>query len=89
MTLKELLLELKRTNTNKVFLFFKDEDGELKNVIYQDDCFYRLVNGEARRFNPLLAYDAILRVQAGVYKPVGFGQYAQPLKIKKGKGVVA
>src|SRR5690625_2994279 len=88
MNLKELLLRLKEQEINKVFFFFQKKDGEIGNVIFQDGCFFTMLSkGEIKRFNPFIAYDAVLGVEYGNYKVLGFGQYGKSIDIKKLGGV--
>ena len=74
--LKFFLEYAKKRGINKVFVYFRDEDGEIKNICFQNDIFFRLEKNEQIRFlNPLVAMDTLVKIHNRELQLVGTGRY--------------
>ncbi len=87
MSLDDVLIHLREKEVDRVFVFYLNQEGETRNVIYQDGVFFRLLNKKIKRFNPIVAYDELVEIQRGNYKILGVGKYGKKIKMTKIGGV--
>lgn len=83
--LKEFLECTKRKGINKVFVYFRDEDGEVKNICFQNNIFFSVLNrkGEVRFLNPLKVMDTLVKIQNRELQLIGTGRYIQDVDFSK------
>lgn len=84
MDLLKLLKKLKKNNVNKTYVFYKNENGLLDNICYQNDVFFKVYEKDKVRFlNPIRVVDTLQEIQDGKLQLVGKGFYVIPVDFKK------
>lgn len=84
MNLLSLLEKAKKENINQVFIFYKDENGDIDNICFQNNVFFRLEpNRKIRFLNPIRTVDKLNEIKQGKLKIVGMGRYGKKINFKK------
>lgn len=78
-------LNIKREKYPLFYVFFKTDEGELKNVIFQDGCYFTLLDKDKLlRLNPLEEVEVwVNKLIAKEYNIVGKGYLKQTLPVNK------
>ena len=78
MALKTFLINAKIKGFNKRYVFFKDKDGTIKNICFQDGVFFTINSDKTVRFlNPILTMETLIKIQKRELKIVGSGMYVE------------
>lgn len=84
MCLQTFLLQAREKGINKVYFFYKDKDGSLKNICFQDNIFFQVKSNRSIRFlNPLRVMNTLEKVRSGEVKIVGRGYYPKKITEKE------
>lgn len=83
MSLRDLLVKLDDRQVNKAYVNYKDENGNMENVCYQDKIFFRVIDTEKVQFlNPLRVAETLQKIESKELKLMGSGTYLQPVDFK-------
>jgi len=84
MPLKNLLERLEEQGINKVFVNYRSNDGEMRNICYQDRVFFHVVDKRKIRFlNPLRVAETLKKIENKELELMGSGNYLQPINFNK------
>lgn len=84
MNLLDFLKQVKKHQLNQFFIYYKNEDGELRNICFQDNKFFKVERNKKVRFvNPLRAMDIFDEILEGKLKFVGIGKYMKKIDFIK------